>query len=205
MDVREHRLPPAQRGELREFIDQHLGELLDLPLSHSGQVGRKGEIDRVPADHAREVPLERRPEADHVGQQDLGVAGRAGDRHGMGQLEAEPLEVLERLEGAVGPVDVAQAVEVQIAIDMGVADIPGEDVVESVFPLDPLDKGQTRPFGGVRNVGILLVPVENKLTDIIERKAEARMKPAGLFQPPLDQLGVHELADQRRRQQADPG
>ncbi len=93
----------------------------------------------------------------------------------------------------------------KIAGKMGVAHLPGEDVVERVFPLDPLDEGQTGPLGGVRNVGIFLVLMADELADVVEGEPEAGVEPLRLFQPPLDQLGIHEFPDERRREQADPG
>ena len=77
--------------------------------------------------------------------------------------------------------------------------------MEGVFPLDPLDEGQVRPFGGVGDIGVFLVLVEDELPDVVEGKPEAGVEPPRLFQPPFDQFGVHELPDERRRQQADPG
>ena len=204
VDIGEDRLPPPCGGELGEFIDQHLGELFDLPLSHPSQIGGEGEIHRIPADHPGEVPLERGPEADHVGQEDLRMPGGPGHRHGMGEFQPEPFEVFERLAGAVGPVDIPQTVQVQIPGYMGVAHFPGEDVMEGVFPLDPLGKDEVRPFGGVGDIGVLLVLMEDELPDVVPGKPEAGVEPPGLFHPPLDQFGVDQFADERRREQADP-
>jgi hypothetical protein len=98
VDVREDRLPPAGGGELRKFVDEHLCELLDLPAPHPVQIGGKGHVDRVPADHPGEMPLERGPEPDHMGQQDLRMPGGAGDRHGVGKPESESFQVFQGLQ-----------------------------------------------------------------------------------------------------------
>ena len=100
---------------------------------------------------------------------------------------------------------VRSATGTKIAGEMGVAHLPGEDVVEGVFPLDPLDEGQAGPLGGVRNIRIFLVLMADELPDVVKGETEAGVEPSRLLQPPFDQFGIHELPDERCRKQADSG
>ena len=59
------RLSAARGSQLREFIYQHLRELLHFFVRHGCHVKREGNINRVPADCAGEVsdsPIRLAPE-----------------------------------------------------------------------------------------------------------------------------------------------
>ena len=161
------------------------------------QVGGIEEIDRVPADGPGEMALQGGGELDHVGQQHLGVLGRGRHRQGMRQVEAEFLDVLQGLAGTVWPVDEAQVVQVQIAAQVGVGHVRGEDVQQGVFLLDALGQGQVGGLGAMGNVGVFLVVLDQELVHVVERHPEAGMHAPGLFQPHLQELGVDQFADQR--------
>jgi len=70
------------------------------------------------------VTLQHGAEADQVCQDDLRVAGRPGNGHGMGEVEPVLLDVFRGLAGTVHPVDVAQGMDVDISHDVGLADLP---------------------------------------------------------------------------------
>ena len=124
VNIREHGLSAPCGRELREFIDQHLGKLADLPIRTTGQIGGKRIIDVLPADGSGAVTLQHGAEADQVRQDDLRVAGRPGNGHGMGEVEPVLLDVFRGLAGTVHPVDVAQGMDVDISHDVGLADLP---------------------------------------------------------------------------------
>ncbi len=135
VDVREDRLPPAGGGELGELVDEHLGELLDPRVVHPGEIRGEERLTASQPSTPAKWPWRIAPEADHVGQEHLGVAGGSGHGDRMGQLQSEALQVLQGLAGAVvGAIDEAQAVEMEIAQHVGVPHLPGEDVVEGVNP-----------------------------------------------------------------------
>jgi hypothetical protein len=203
MNIREHGLPSAGGGQLRKLIDQHLGKLPDLLVAHTTEIGGKKIIDSIPADDSGAVPLQHGPETDHVGQQDLGVFGRFGHRQGMRQIQSEFLEIFEGLAGAVDPVDKSKTVDMHIPGDMGVSDVLGKNVVQRVFPFDPLGQDQIRAFRTVGNIGALPVLQEDQLPDVIEGKTDQGMHAPGMIEPPLDQLRIHEFPDERGGEQAD--
>jgi len=205
MDVREHGLPAPGGGQLGELVDEHLGELADCLVAHAGQVGRKRQVEDIPRDRPGEVRVQGGPEADHVGQQHLRVLGRLGDVEGVGEAKTEFLEILERLAAAVGAVNEAQPMQVDVARDMGRRDVGGKHLVESELPLDPVGQDQVRPFGPVGDVRVFLVLQGDELPDVVQGEAQAGMEAACLLEAALDELRVHQLADQRGRQEADAG
>ena len=96
-------------------------------VGHPDRERREEEVDRVPADGAGEVALQRGRELDHVREQDLGVLGRLRDRERVGQGQAELLHVLERLARAVRPVDEPEVVQVDVAARVRVGHVLRED------------------------------------------------------------------------------
>ncbi|OPZ92421.1 MAG: hypothetical protein BWY73_00817 [candidate division TA06 bacterium ADurb.Bin417] len=205
VDVAEDGLAAASHRLLAVLVDQHLGQLLDVPVRHPLQVRGEEVVDRVPADGAGEVALEGGRELHHVRQERLAVAGRLGDGEGVGQREAEFFDVLQRLAAAVRPVAHAQVVQVDITGQMGVGHLGREDLQQGVLLLDRLGQREVGRLRVVRYVGILLVGEGNHLAHVVKGHAEPGMAPPLLLEAVLDQLGIHHLADQRRGQRADLG
>ncbi|OPY92698.1 MAG: hypothetical protein A4E73_00869 [Syntrophaceae bacterium PtaU1.Bin231] len=205
VDVREHGLPAPGGGQLGEFVDEHLGELADLLVAHPGQIGRKGQVEDIPGDRTGEVRVQRGPEADHVSEQNLRVFGGFGDVQGVRQVEAELLEILERLAAVVRAVDEPQPMQVDVTRDVGRRNVGGKNLVERELPLDSVGQDQVRPFWAVRDVRILLVLQGDELPDVVEREAQTGMETACFLEAALDELRVHQLADERRCQEADAG
>ena len=202
VDVREDRLPAARDRLLRVLVDQDLGQLAHLAVGEADEKRREEDVHGVPADGAGEVALQRRRELHHVREQHLGVARRLRDRERVREVQAELLHVLERLPRAVGAVDEAQVVQVQVPARVRVGDLRGEDPQQRVLLLDVLGERQVGRLGAVRDVRVLLVRREQQLLDVVERHAEPGVQPARALEAVLEQLGVDELADQRRGQGA---
>ncbi len=205
VDVGEDGLPAPGHGLLGEFKDQHLGQLLDLPVRQAFQVGGEKEVDGIPADGPGEMALQGRGELDHVGQQHLGVFGRFGHGQGLGQVQTEFLDVLQGLAGTVGAVHKPQVMEMNIAAHVGIAHLRRKHREQSVFLLDPLRQGQVGGLGTVGDIGVFLVGVNDQLVHVVPGHAQAGMAAPRFFQPPLDQLGVDQFPDQRGRDHLDPG
>lgn len=199
-DLGENGLPSSRDGQLGELEYEHLGDLFDLPVREGFQVRGEKDVHRVPADRAREVPLQDGAVAHHVRQEDLGVPGRFRGREGVGQRDAELLDELQGLARTVGPVDVSQVVQVDVPPHMGVPHLGGEDAVQGVLLLDALGEDEVGRLGAVGQVGVLLVLVEDELADVVQREAEAGVHAPGLLEAALHELCVDELADQRGRE-----
>ena len=199
-DFREDGLPAARDGKLGELEDKHLGDLLDLPFCKALEVGGEEYVHRVPSDRAREVTLQHGAVSHHVRQEDLGVPGGLRGREGVGQRDSELLDELQGLARAVGPVDVAQVVQVDVPPHVGVPHLGGEHTVQGVLLLDPLGEDEVGGLGTVGQVSVFLVLVEDELADIVEREAEARVHAPGLLEAAFHQLRVDEFADQGGRQ-----
>ena len=76
--------------------------------------------------------------------------------------------------------------------------------MKGVLPLDAFGQHQIRTLGSVGHIGALLVLQENELAHVVEGKSQQRVHAPVMLQAPLDELCVHQLPDQWRRQQADP-
>ena len=77
------------------------------------------------------------------------------------------------------------------------ATVRGEDAQEGVLLLDALGEGQVRGLRAVGDVGVLLVLGEEELLDVVERHPEAGVHAARPLEAVLEELGVHQFADQR--------
>ena len=196
IEIRKNGLSSPGDRLLGKLEDHHLGQLLHLPIRQSHQVGCEEEIDRIPADRPGKVALKGCGKLDHVGQQNFGMFGRLGHGDGVGKAQAEAFDVFEGLAAAVGPIDKTQVMEMKISPHVGIGDLLGKDGEQGIFLLDPLGQGQVGGLGPVGNIGILFVGVEDELIHIVERHSQTGMHLAGLFQPPLDQFGIHQLTDQ---------
>jgi len=52
----ESRLAPGH-SLLGEFIDEHLGQLMNFPITQAFEVGGKKQVDGIPSDRSRKVAL----------------------------------------------------------------------------------------------------------------------------------------------------
>ncbi len=205
VEVAENRLAAPSHGQLGEFIDHHLGQLPQLPVIPPFQVGSEKEVDRIPADGPGKMALQRRREFQHVVQQHLGMFGRPGHGQGIGQAQAEFLDVFQRLAAAVGTVNESQVMEVQIAPHVGVTDILRKNPQQGIFLLDVFRQGQVGGFRAVGHIGIFPVGVDNQLFHVINRHPQAGVHDAGLFQAHFYQLGIHHFTDQGSGNEAEIG
>ena len=90
----------------------------------------------------------------------------------------------------------------QVPARVRVGDLRGEDPQQRVLLLDVLREREVRRLGAVRDVRVLLVRREQQLLHVVERHAEPGVQPARALEAVLEQLGVDEFADQRRRERA---
>ena len=93
--------------------------------------------------------------------------------------------------------DEVEIVKMNIAAHVSVADTLIKNVQQSIFLLNVLRQCQVCGLGAVRDVGILLVGTCNKLIDIVQRHAKARMHAPLAFQPSFQKLCVDHLPDER--------
>ena len=203
VDVGEDRLPAPGHRLLGELEDEHLGELLHLVVAHPLKVGRKEDVDGVPADGPGEIALQGRGKFHQVGEEHLRVLRRLCHGERMGEIEAEFLDVFEGLAAAVRPVYEAEIVEVDIAVHMRVGDVLGKNGEEGELLLYPFGQGEVRRLRPVGHVRVLLVRMEDQVVHVVDRHTEPGMHPPGRLQPLLDQLRVDELPDQRGRHHLD--
>ncbi|OPY08535.1 MAG: hypothetical protein A4E66_01846 [Syntrophus sp. PtaB.Bin001] len=91
----------------------------------------------------------------------------------------------------------------KIARGMGIAYIRRKHVVKAIGPLDAFRKNKVGGFRIVGKIGISPVGVKDELTDVIKRESQAGVHSPGAFQPPFNELRIHQFADQGGRQQAD--
>ncbi|EKD41095.1 MAG: hypothetical protein ACD_74C00038G0001, partial [uncultured bacterium] len=197
VDVGKDRLPAPGHGLLGELVDHHLGQLLDPVVIQLFQVRRVEKVDRIPADGPGKMALQGGGEFDHVGEEHLGMLGRLGHGQGVGQIEAEFLDVFQRLPGTIRPIDKTQVVQVQVAAQVGVRHIRGKNMEQGVLLLDPLGQGEVGGLRAVGHIGVFLVVLDQQLVHVIKRHPETGVHAPRLLQPHLQELGVDHFTDQR--------
>ncbi len=79
---------------------------------------------------------------------------------------------------------------------MRVGDFLGEDGKQGVLLFDPFRQGEVGGFRAMRDIGILLVGMEDQLIHVVKGHTQPRMPLAHLLQSPLDQFRVHQLPDE---------
>jgi hypothetical protein len=95
--------------------------------------------------------------------------GGLGHSNRVGKTEAEAFDVFEGLSATVRPIHETQIVEMDISTHMGIGDLLRKDREQGKFLLNPFGKGEIRGLRPVRNVGILLIRMEDELVYIEER------------------------------------
>ncbi len=199
VDVRKDRLSSTGYSLLREFEDEHLGQLFHIIVAHAFRVRGKEDIDGVPSDCAREVALKSGGKLDEMGKEHFGMLRRFRHGEGVGKIETELLDVFEGLTAAIRPVHKSEIVEMDVAVHMGVTDLLGKNREQGIFFLDTLGQRQVCRFGAVGDIGILPVGMKNEAVHIIERHSQPGMHLPGSLQTLLDKAGIDEFPDQGGR------
>ncbi len=205
VDVGKNRLTAPRHGLLREFIDQHLRKLFHLAVAAAFKIGGKKEVHGIPADGAGKMALQRCGKFYHMRQQHFRLPGGLGNGQRIGQAQAETLYIFKGLARAVGPVDEAEVVQVNVAAHVRIAHIGGKHLQQGIFLFNAFGKGQIGGLGAVRNIGVFLIGMQDHLIHIIERHAQAGMFFAGVFKSAFDKLGINQLADKWRGDEFDAG
>ena len=78
---------------------------MHFPVAQALKIGSKEKVDRIPPDGPGKVTLQGGGKLDHVGQEYFGMLCWFGHREGIGQVEAEFLDVFQRLSRAIRAVD----------------------------------------------------------------------------------------------------
>ena len=198
VDVREGHLPSPAAGELVELEDEHLGELADPFLRKPREVGGEKGVDGVPADGPGEVVLQDGGHLEEMGQEHVGVPGGGGDARDGGQIQAVLRHVGHALSGAVGAVDHAEIVEMDVPREVGVRRLLREDLRQGVLLQGHLGDGEVDGLGVMGGVAVLPVGVEHHGLEVMKGDADAAVVLELGVEPPLKELHVHEVPDYPR-------